>query len=376
MKNRIWPVVFSLVFLASCQSSRFMQDDMYFNVVDAKREVRQFEVAQWEKKNAALKTDQLIETEEASNAPVINTDDYYDYSYSARIRRFNDPNNSWAYYDPYFTNYYWFNDTKAEYFGNSVYSTYSWWGPNFGNNYSSEHWLNNTYKESISKKGWTNPWKNNLDKNKGSNPYNPFENNGWNSPSNNSSISWNNRFCFNNMYYNSLDNNCYWWWWKKGNAPVAKGSSNFTALMQSNGISNDVVRRPDINYTAIKESYAIAISNTQNSVDSAQLNVDMVEGNATDNAILSSNNAKNLTNKTKTLNKTENTTNTSKRWDNYNADVNISPNTNTNTNLSRSGIFSEGSRDNNYEFKGSVIKKKGTQNSNNTDQQKDKDPKK
>lgn len=376
MKNRIWPVVFSLVFLASCQSSRFMQDDMYFNAVDAKREVRQFEVAQWEKKNAALKTDQPIQPEDVSSIPVINTDDYYDYSYSSRIRRFNYPNNSWAYYDPYYTNYYWFNNAKSEYFGNSVYSTYSWWGPNFGNNYNSNHWEKDSYDGSIAKKGWTNPWRNNLDKNKGSNPYNPFANNGWNSPSNNSSVSWNNKFCFNNMYYNSLDNNCYWWWWKKGNAPVAKGINNFVALMQSNGISNDVVKRPDINYIAIKESYYIAITNEQNRIDSTESNLDVAESNTNENTVLSSNNARNLSNRSKTLNKSQNTTNTSKRWDNHNADVNISPNTNTNSNLSRSGVFSEGSRDNNYEFKGTVITKKGTQNSNNNDQQKEKDPKK
>ena len=56
-------------------------------------------------------------------------DDYYDYAYAARIRRFNSPYyNTWSYYDPYYTNMYYYN-YNPYYFGTSIYSTYSWWAP-------------------------------------------------------------------------------------------------------------------------------------------------------------------------------------------------------------------------------------------------------
>jgi hypothetical protein len=371
MKNRIWVVFFALVFLASCQSSRFMQDDMYFNTTDAKREVRQFEVTQQEKQYATLNKNLPVENNQASDVALINTDDYYDYSYSSRLKRFNDPDNSWAYYDPYYTNYYWFDDSRNQYFGNSIYSTYSWWGPNFGNNYDSS-WQNDQSKTAKNTKGWTNPWKNNTEKNGWLNPYNTCFYNGWNSPSQHVGISWNNRFSFDNMYYNSLDNNCYWWWWKK---PGSSHAINFAALMQKNGISKDVVQRPEINYTALRENQqAVAI-------DTTILVNNHVEVTTNNNQTLSDRNRntnKNDNNKssvnTNSTNKT--TTNTYKTWDNHNADVNISPNSKSkNTNWSRSGVFSEGSRNNNYEYKGSTMpdKKKKT-DSNGEKKNKDKAP--
>lgn len=55
-------------------------------------------------------------------------DDYYDYSYSARVRRFYRPVYSYDYYDPYYTNYYWYNHNPMMY-GTSIYMGYSWWWP-------------------------------------------------------------------------------------------------------------------------------------------------------------------------------------------------------------------------------------------------------
>lgn len=354
MRKGIWPILFSVILLAGCQSSRFMQDDMYFTSYDAIREVRQFEVAQREKQELATKKETTTEKEEVFVPAGTILEDYYDYSYTARLRRFGTPNNSWAYYDPYYTNYYWFNDSKTQYFGNSVYSTYSWWGNNIGNNYNSNYWVGNIVAGNGSR-NWTNPWQNSWSNSGWRNPYNQFTFNAWNRP-NISTISWNNNFCYNNMYYNSKDNNCYWWWWKNGNAPGLSRVGNFAALMQKNGVSNDVVQRPDINYTQIKANYetAIADANRKDSLD----NIIPVEDN-TDNSLASKNSNGKNTNVNKNTNTTTNTTNTSKRWDNYNADVNISPNNNnSNNNWSRSGVFSEGSRNNNYEFNGTVIQKK------------------
>jgi len=54
-------------------------------------------------------------------------DDYYDYAYSARIRRFYHPL-GWSYYDPFYTNLYWY-DYNPFSWGVSLYCTYNWWNP-------------------------------------------------------------------------------------------------------------------------------------------------------------------------------------------------------------------------------------------------------
>jgi hypothetical protein len=58
-------------------------------------------------------------------------DDYYDYSYSSRIRRFHtDVYTGWGYYDPYFTNMYWYDYCPASW-GISIYMGYNWWWPSY-----------------------------------------------------------------------------------------------------------------------------------------------------------------------------------------------------------------------------------------------------
>ncbi|MBL4753524.1 MAG: hypothetical protein JKY52_08050 [Flavobacteriales bacterium] len=54
-------------------------------------------------------------------------DDYYDYSYTARIRRFHRPVYSYGYYDPYYTNSYWYSGNAYDY-GTSLYVSYPFWG--------------------------------------------------------------------------------------------------------------------------------------------------------------------------------------------------------------------------------------------------------
>ena len=59
-----------------------------------------------------------------------NTDDYYDYAYSARIKRFYNPADGYGYYDPYYTNAYWYDYSPASY-GVSIYMGYNWWAPSY-----------------------------------------------------------------------------------------------------------------------------------------------------------------------------------------------------------------------------------------------------
>ncbi len=56
-----------------------------------------------------------------------NNDDYYDFAYSSRLRRFYHPY-GWNYYDSYYTNMYWYDYDPFSY-GVSVYLTYNWWRP-------------------------------------------------------------------------------------------------------------------------------------------------------------------------------------------------------------------------------------------------------
>lgn len=61
-------------------------------------------------------------------------DDYYDYEYATRVKRFDNSINGLGYYDNYYTNSYWYNKNPYNY-GVSVYNGYSWWGNSY-NNYS------------------------------------------------------------------------------------------------------------------------------------------------------------------------------------------------------------------------------------------------
>ena len=55
-------------------------------------------------------------------------DDYYDYAYSSRIRRFYRPMWNYGYYDSYYTNSYWYDYNPYDY-GVSIYCGYNWWAP-------------------------------------------------------------------------------------------------------------------------------------------------------------------------------------------------------------------------------------------------------
>ena len=57
-------------------------------------------------------------------------DDYYDYEYASRLRRFNDYNMGYGYYDDYYTNSYWYNYDPG-FWGVSIYTGYNWWWPSY-----------------------------------------------------------------------------------------------------------------------------------------------------------------------------------------------------------------------------------------------------
>jgi hypothetical protein len=59
-----------------------------------------------------------------------NSDDYYDYEYAARIKRFHNPAGDFGYYDDPYTNSYYYSGNPWTY-GTSIYMGYPFWGPTY-----------------------------------------------------------------------------------------------------------------------------------------------------------------------------------------------------------------------------------------------------
>jgi hypothetical protein len=69
-------------------------------------------------------------------------DDYYDYSFSSRIRRFHRPIYSSNYYGGLYTDYYWYNNDPF-YCGTSIYFGYNWNSPYYSYYSYSPYYYNN-----------------------------------------------------------------------------------------------------------------------------------------------------------------------------------------------------------------------------------------
>lgn len=258
--------------LSGCSSTRKVyEDDVYFNLDDADREARTYnennrkksektDVDQYSTRNSGSSESSSYSTDENGNIVIKNNyyddsqfsyDDYYDYSYTSRLRRFHQ-DNAWNYYDPYYTNYYWYNNNPY-YFGNSVYSTYTWWGPSYGWNYSASYW-NVTYSWGSPWYGygyssWYNPWANPWYGGSWWNPYDPwcygggfgcgpYYGYGYGAGM------WGGGYYGGGMYFNSYDNNSYYY----GPRTFANSNNNtrvdFAKIMQDNGIKQDLTVRP------------------------------------------------------------------------------------------------------------------------------------
>ena len=59
-----------------------------------------------------------------------SSDDYYDYGYSARLRRFHGPTFGFSYYNNYYTNSFWYSGYPAH-CGVSIYYGYNFWNPHY-----------------------------------------------------------------------------------------------------------------------------------------------------------------------------------------------------------------------------------------------------
>ena len=89
--------------------------------------------------NTAAQTE-AVNTQENQNYSNYDADDYYDYGYSSRLRRFHNPCHFSGYYDDYYTNMYWYNHDPF-YYGTSIYMGYNWFGPDYS--YYNPYYYNN-----------------------------------------------------------------------------------------------------------------------------------------------------------------------------------------------------------------------------------------
>ena len=156
-----------------------------------------------------------------------NKDDYYDYAYASRLRRFHTSVSiGFGYYDGWFTNSYWYNYNPTCY-GVSIYTSYSWWTPTYYTPYYNYSYnpCGNNY----------NPWGNPYSCGGGYNTayvagYNQGYYNGYNS-----------NFYNNPYYFNSYDCNSYYYG-PRGNTAGGggSGSNTYNAYGTGSGSLNHV----------------------------------------------------------------------------------------------------------------------------------------
>ena len=187
--------------------SGMAQDDVYYSPKKSKIE--------YKKQDTSIQTDSVyyVEPTETSAGDTYITnnyydnDDYYDFKYSSRIKRFHSNYYLNSYYSDYYTNLYWYDYDPYDwgisiYFGYNFwdpyyympwysphyygwydwrwnnwnrwyywnYDPYSYWGyyPHYGWNYWNHGWYGNGYWSGYGGGGyWNKPYYNSYDKNSG-----------------------------------------------------------------------------------------------------------------------------------------------------------------------------------------------------------------
>jgi hypothetical protein len=217
-----------------------------------------------------------------------NSDDYYDYAYSSRLRRFYDPYVGYSYYDPIYTNAYWYDPTP-NLWGVSLYTTYNWWAPatfytnpvcygGFGWGWNRPGWninigwggpscwnygwgWNNGW-------GWNRPWGYNYgwgwnDPWGWNNPYAWNNGWGWNNP-----YAWNNPWAFNTglgpvqpFYYNSFESTNHYY------GPRSNTASNSSLPAGARPVRNFAQSYEDIYGGRVNNGNPNGLNNQPNSLD-------------------------------------------------------------------------------------------------------------
>ena len=134
MKNPY--IIFLILLLSSCISTNqvFFSDPNYLTS-------EEFSSVETIEDAYLVASDELIDTSNTLDTEY-NSDNYYDFSYSSRIRRFHSPTfYSTGFYSGIYTDYHWYNQDPF-YYGSSIYTGYGWNSPY--NSYS-PFWNNSYY---------------------------------------------------------------------------------------------------------------------------------------------------------------------------------------------------------------------------------------
>lgn len=302
---------FVLIAFSACNSSLIAQssqetDDVYYSMKDAAKERRALAKAreeEAERQKQEAQASQLDEqTQQARSKPgsdyydePFDYDDYYDYEYAARLRRFHNPMMGGGYYDNFYTNAYFYNNDPY-YFGTSIYNGYNFWGPSYNlyayNPSAFWHWNSGW--------GWGCGWGNVspvMFNNPGIGwgaPYNPYW--GWNQPWGGG---WNQPWgggwgCYNdpfmmgynngfwngmnngmigNNYFNSFDENSIYF----GPRQSASGSGDRGEAVQNGTLGERYMQQvatengqPTMSRDEVNQQTIYAVSNPTTSPSSAQ----------------------------------------------------------------------------------------------------------
>lgn len=146
--------------LSSCGTTFMVAaDDMYGTMPTREQERRQKLQNQWNQTatdpaDIASNTYAYYDDGQDIVSDTFNYDDYYDYEYSSRLRRFqSDDYLSSDYYSDYYTNSYWYN-ADPYYYGTSIYLGYNWWYPSYSYYYRPGWYMSFGYDPFFTYGGW------------------------------------------------------------------------------------------------------------------------------------------------------------------------------------------------------------------------------
>jgi len=138
MKSLLFTSIF-LLFFSSCITTAHVHysDPNYLNI----DEFSTYEemTAKNQAESESFVADTVVYTSTDYTA-----DNYYDYSFSSRIRRFHRPMYYSGYYGGIYTDYYWYNNDPF-YCGTSIYYGYNWHSPYYSYYSYSPYYYGNYY---------------------------------------------------------------------------------------------------------------------------------------------------------------------------------------------------------------------------------------
>ena len=131
MKNINLLILSLVLILSSCitieTTSLGFKDEIYYSTKKYAEVAQQQEAEERAYQQAEESQD---ESDDEIYYDEYSADDYYDYGYSVRLRRFHGPSFGFGYYNNYFTNSFWYSGIPAH-CGMSIYYGYNFWDPFF-----------------------------------------------------------------------------------------------------------------------------------------------------------------------------------------------------------------------------------------------------